>query len=279
MKPSCFPFKDRIYSRDFVQLQSEFLLTVRDIISFTHFRFHRGILLFGPPGTGKTMIGKCIARQANATFFSISSAALTSKWIGEGEKLVKALFLYARVRQPSVIFIDEIDSMLTKRSENECDANRRLKTEFLVQLEGATSNREDKVLLIGATNLPQELDEAAKRRFTRRLYIPLPDRAARRQLVEILLRQNEHNVDKCGLDWIADATDGYSGSDIKNLCAEAAMGPTRDFSPMELMTRNVNSFRPIGLVDFESGMKNVKATVSKESLDSYLKWNEAYGST
>lgn len=155
----------------------------------------KGILLFGPPGrlalqltkkvdltfctftgTGKTLIGKCIASQANATFFSISASSLTSKWIGEGEKLVKALFVYARVRQPSVIFLDEIDSVLTKRSENENEATRRLKTEFLVQLEGAhTTTEQDRVLLVGATNRPQELDDAARRRFTKRLYIPLPD--------------------------------------------------------------------------------------------------------
>lgn len=225
------------------------------------------------------MIGKCIARQANATFFCISSAALTSKWVGEGEKLVRALFLYAQVKQPSVIFIDEIDSILTRRSENECESNRRMKTEFLVQLEGATSNKDDKVLLIGATNLPQELDEAAKRRFTRRLYIPLPDYDARRQLLTILLRQNENEIGEDELDFIANAIEGYSGSDIKNLCIDAAMQPMRDIPVEELMQRRGQSLRPIQLRDFEKSMKCVKATVSKETLDSYIKWNEAFGST
>lgn len=126
-------------------------------------------------GTGKTLIGKCIASCAKATFFSITSSTLTSKWIGEGEKLVKALFLYARVKQPSVIFIDEIDSILQKRSDTEHESSRRMKTEFLAQLEGATTDEKDKVLLVGATNRPQELDDAARRRFTKRLFIPLPD--------------------------------------------------------------------------------------------------------
>lgn len=126
-------------------------------------------------GTGKTLIGKCIASQVKATFFSISSSTLTSKWIGQGEKLVKALFLYAKVKQPAVVFIDEIDSILTKRSEGEHESSRRLKTEFLIQLDGATTGDDDRVLLVAATNRPQELDDAARRRFTKRLYIPLPD--------------------------------------------------------------------------------------------------------
>lgn len=136
----------------------------------------KAILLFGPPGTGKTLIGKCIAAHSQATFFSISASTLTSKWIGEGEKLVRALFRYARAKQPSVIFLDEIDSLLSKRKDSEHESSRRLKTEFLIQLEGAnTTNEQDRLLLVGATNLPQELDDAARRRFTKRLYIPLPE--------------------------------------------------------------------------------------------------------
>ncbi|OQS55137.1 Fignl1 [Ecytonucleospora hepatopenaei] len=97
----------------------------------------KGLLLFGPPGTGKTMIGKCMAAQVNATFFSISASSLTSKWVGEGEKLVRALFTVAREKSPSIIFVDEIDSLLSQRQDNENEGSRRIKTEFLVQFDGA----------------------------------------------------------------------------------------------------------------------------------------------
>ena len=116
-----------------VYLFTFFILIDRDI--FTGLRGPpKGLLLFGPPGTGKTLIGRCIASQSESTFFSISSSSLTSKWMGDGEKMVRALFAVARCHQPAVIFIDEVDSLLTQRSDGEFDATRRLKTEFLVQL-------------------------------------------------------------------------------------------------------------------------------------------------
>jgi SpoVK/Ycf46/Vps4 family AAA+-type ATPase len=135
----------------------------------------KGVLLFGPPGTGKTMIGRAIASEAHATFFSISASSITSKWVGESEKLVKTLFAIARVKQPSVIFIDEIDSILCSRKEGEHESSRRIKTEFLIELDGTRTNGDEKILIIGATNLPEELDDAVRRRFVKRLYIPLPN--------------------------------------------------------------------------------------------------------
>ncbi|EPY85514.1 fidgetin-like protein [Camelus ferus] len=147
----------------------------------------KGILLFGPPGTGKTLIGKCIASQSGATFFCISASSLTSKWVGEGEKMVRALFAVARCQQPAVIFIDEIDSLLSQRGDGEHESSRRIKTEFLVQLDGAATSAEDRVLVVGATNRPQEIDEAARRRLAKRLYIPLPEAPAREQIVTSLM--------------------------------------------------------------------------------------------
>ncbi|CAH8555265.1 unnamed protein product [Schistosoma rodhaini] len=238
----------------------------------------KGLLLFGPPGTGKTLIGKCIASQSNSTFFSISASSLTSKWVGEGEKLVRALFSIARIHQPSVIFIDEVDSLLTQRSETEHESSRRIKTEFLVQLDGITTNDDERILFIGATNRPQELDEAARRRFVKRLYIPLPTRSARKQIVQRLLRQNHHTLKEEDFWDIADRADGYSGADMANLCREAAMGPIRSLTIEAIQHIACDEVRPVELTDFHAAFRQVRASNSSSDLEQYLKWNSQYGS-
>jgi len=236
----------------------------------------KGLLLFGPPGTGKTMIGKCIASQAKATFFSISASSLTSKWVGEGEKMVRALFAVARCSQPSVIFIDEIDSLLTQRTDGEFEASRRIKTEFLVQFDGAGTSNEDRILVIGATNRPQEIDEAARRRLLKRLYIPLPDSEARGTIVRTLLSTMSHSLTDEDIAWICERTDGYSGSDMDGLCREAAIGPIRAIS--DILNISTSDVRPIRQSDFEDAIMQVRASVSAQDLDGYMEWNKQYGS-
>ncbi|KAI9558589.1 hypothetical protein GHT06_015377 [Daphnia sinensis] len=238
----------------------------------------RGILLFGPPGTGKTLIGKCIASQSRSTFFSISASSLTSKWIGEGEKMVRALFAVARVNQPSVIFIDEIDSLLSQRSESEHESSRRIKTEFLVQLDGATTSQEDRLLVVGATNRPQELDEAARRRLVKRLYIPLPEFAARKQIIHLLMAEQRNVLDEDETDQICRQTDGYSCADMTNLCKEAAYGPIRSIALGDIEHISPDQVRPITKEDFDAALCQVRASVSSQDLELYEDWNKRYGS-
>ncbi|KAG5859007.1 AAA class ATPase [Encephalitozoon hellem] len=236
----------------------------------------KGLLLFGPPGTGKTMIGKCIASQCKATFFSISASSLTSKWVGEGEKMVRALFHLARSMQPSVVFIDEIDSLLSQRSENENEGSRRIKTEFLVQFDGAATSDRDRILVIGATNRPHEIDEAARRRLVKRIYVPLPEYPGRRQMVEHLIKEYRNTLESAGLDEVAKMTEGYSGSDIFNLCREASLEPLREIDDIKDF-KNEDT-RPISLEDFRKATRQIRKSVSERDLEIYSDWNSKFGS-
>ncbi|XP_044757441.1 fidgetin-like protein 1 [Coccinella septempunctata] len=238
----------------------------------------KGILLFGPPGTGKTLIGKCIASQSQSTFFSISASSLTSKWIGDGEKMVRALFAVARCHQPSVIFIDEIDSLLSQRSDTEHESSRRIKTEFLVQLDGATTDNEERLLLVGATNRPQELDEAARRRFVKRLYIPLPEYEARLELFKKLVSGENHQLSENDFEEVAKLSEGYSGADIRSLCSEASLGPIRSIKMHLIEKIQPEEVRPLVMEDFQKAFLRVKSSVSTKDLDQLREWNKVFGS-
>lgn len=240
-------------------------------------RTPNGLLLFGPPGTGKTLIGKAIAYESGATFFSISSSSLTSKWIGEGEKLVRTLFGVAAYHQPAVVFIDEIDSLLTQRKADENEASRRIKTEFLVQLDGTGTSGQGRVLVIGATNRPQELDEAARRRFVKRLYIPLPDANDRCCLLKVLLEKNHHTLSTTDVEKLAADTEGFSGADLKALCADAAMGPIRQLGAKALDTA-VEDLPPISVKHFRQSLRGMHASVSAKDVVQYVEFDQTYGS-
>ncbi|XP_022332856.1 spastin-like isoform X2 [Crassostrea virginica] len=240
----------------------------------------RGLLLFGPPGNGKTMLAKAVANESNATFFNISASSLTSKWVGEGEKLVRAMFVIARELQPSVVFMDEIDSLLCERREGENDASRRLKTEFLVHFDGVSGISgagDDKVLIMGATNRPQELDNAVLRRFVKRVYVRMPSKETRKGMLSHLLSKHGSPLSGQDLDHIAELTDGYSGSDLNALAKDAALGPIRDLSAKEVKTVDANQVRNIIANDFIEALKRIRRSVAPDSLQQYEVWNSEFG--
>lgn len=235
----------------------------------------KGLLLFGPPGTGKTLLARCIASQSKSTFFSISASSLTSKWIGEGEKSVRTLFTVARIKAPAIIFIDEIDSLLTSRNDSEHESSRRIKTEFLVQLDGLACKPEDRLLVIGATNRPYELDEALLRRLPKRFYIPLPDEPGRKALISKLLTGYTNTLTDENYNELAKLTTGYSGADIKQLCSEAAELALERMEDSDDDEDDI--LPPITYSDLLEAIDIIKPSVSEKDLDVHINWNEKYG--
>ena len=274
----------------------------------------KGILLYGPPGTGKTMLAKALATQNRTTFFNVHSSSFASKWRGESEKLVRILFEMAQFYAPTTIFIDEVDSLCSKRGEGgEGNDSRRVKTEILVRMDGLNSdnnteeNGEDNnnnknnnnnkkgdeppknkiVTVVGATNRPWDLDDALRRRFEKRIYIPLPNVDGRRQLFELNLKKVavDSNLD---YDKLIKATDGYSGADISNVCREAALMPLRKALKANkgreiedlVDDRNFRNEieKAIGMEDLNAAIENISKSVSKKDLETYDQWTKEFGS-
>jgi len=271
----------------------------------------KGILLYGPPGTGKSYLAKAVATEANgSTFFSVSSADLVSKYVGESEKLVKNLFEMAEEHAPSIIFIDEIDSLASKRSDGEADNTRRIKTEFLVRMQGV-GNDSTGVLTLGATNCPWDLDAAIRRRFQKRIYIPLPGVEARQVMFKIHIGSTRHSLQDDDFRMLAMRTGGFSGSDISNVVKDALMEPIRTLqsathflnmqhpdqpgpglvccSPstpgaheMSLMQippaqRESVVVLPITMSDFFRVLESARPSVGDEDIQRHVSWTSEYG--
>nr|XP_029119106.1 lon protease homolog, mitochondrial isoform X3 [Elaeis guineensis] len=264
----------------------------------------RGILLFGPPGTGKTMLAKAIANEAGASFINVSMSTITSKWFGEDEKNVRALFTLAAKVSPTIIFVDEVDSMLGQRNRaGEHEAMRKIKNEFMTHWDGLLTKPEVRILVLAATNRPFDLDEAIIRRFERRIMVGLPSLESRELILRTLLSKEKV---KEGLDYkeLATMTEGYSGSDLKNLCTTAAYRPVRELiqkerlkeletkqkagggeNPSDTSETKVEdgeisiTLRPLNMEDMRQAKSQVAASFAPEgSIMSELKqWNELYG--
>lgn len=266
-----------------------------------------GILLYGPPGTGKSYLAKAVATEANLTFFSVSSSDLVSKWMGESERLVKQLFTMARENKPSIIFIDEVDALCGPRGEGESEASRRIKTELLVQMNGV-GNDSQGVLVLGATNIPWQLDAAIRRRFERRIYIPLPDVEARTRMFEINIGEVPCECTNSDYRTLAEMTDGYSGHDVAVVVRDALMQPIRKIqrathfksvidendgkekltpcSPGDEGAKEMNWIDigtdelkepPLTIKDFIKAIKNNRPTVNDADIANHVKFTEDFG--
>ncbi|KAJ2919159.1 hypothetical protein MD484_g1268, partial [Candolleomyces efflorescens] len=187
----------------------------------------KGVLLFGPPGCGKTMLAKALAKESGATFINIAASVLTNKWYGESNKLVAGLFSLARKTQPSIIFIDEIDSFLRERTKGDHEVTGMMKAEFMTLWDGLTSST-DRILVLGATNRPNDIDSAILRRMPKRFAVGLPNYEQRLKILNLMLKDTKTDSNfSTGL--LASQTDGFSGSDLRELCRNAAMVPVREY--------------------------------------------------
>lgn len=242
----------------------------------------KGILLFGPPGTGKTLLAKALATEAGANFISITGSTLTSKWFGDAEKLTKALFSFASKLAPVIIFVDEVDSLLGARGGAfEHEATRRMRNEFMAAWDGLRSKDSQRILILGATNRPFDLDDAVIRRLPRRIYVDLPDAENRMKILRIFLSQ-ENLEPGFQYDKLAQTTEGYSGSDLKNLCIAAAYRPVQELLEEEKKESKSDAspvLRSLNLDDFVQSKAKVGPSVAYDatSMNELRKWNEQYG--
>jgi SpoVK/Ycf46/Vps4 family AAA+-type ATPase len=240
----------------------------------------RGILLYGPPGCGKTLLAAATANEIDANFYCVDASSIMSKWLGESEKNVAKLFGEARAKsedgKPSIIFIDEIDSLIAVRSE-EVGGEARARNQFLKEMDGILDKGKNfHVYVFGATNKPWILDEPFIRRFQKRIYVPLPNLEARRELIKIYSRELSFASD-VDLEKLAQLTEGYAGSDIRDLFQAAQIKIVREFFQSGGVENPEAKPRPISMEDLLEALNARKPSVSKTMLQAYEKWSADHG--
>jgi len=208
----------------------------------------KGILLYGPPGCGKTMLAKATAKEANCTFINIELQQLTNKWYGESQKLAAAVFSLATKLQPCIIFIDEIDVFLQMRSERDHEVTAMMKATFMSLWDGLVSSNTNQIMVMGATNRPQHIDQAILRRMPIRLHIPLPNALQRQKILDLVL-QVEKLDNTVDLGKLAADLPGLSGSDIDEMCRHASVARVHEHIKEENGDCNRKNLRPISQED------------------------------